>query len=84
VLAFDDSRRTYSGKSGCTDPAGRFAKNGTPLTPTSDKSAQLCQVDEQIDRAMRSALQGTRGHRVTSTTLELLDAKGVLLAKLER
>ena len=81
VLAFDAPRGTYSGTSGCTDPAGRFAKNGA--SPASDKS-HTCRVDEQTVRAMRSALQDTRGYRITSTTLELLNAKGEIVAKLER
>ena len=75
---------TYSGTSGCADVAGRFAKNGAPLTPTSDKSSPTCRVDEQTVRAMRDALQDTRGYRITSTTLELLNAKGQCVAKLER
>jgi hypothetical protein len=81
VLAFDAPRGTYSGTSGCIDPSGRFAKNGA--SPTSDKS-QTCRVDEQTVRAMRNALQDARGYRITSTTLELLNAKGEIVAKLER
>jgi hypothetical protein len=70
--------------SGCSDPAGRFAKNGAPLATTADQSSQICHVDEQTDRAMRSVIQNMRGYRVSSTTLELLDEKGGCLAKLER
>jgi len=81
VLDFDAPRGTYKGTSGCTDPAGRFFKNGA--SPTSDKS-QTCRVDEQTARAMRNALQDARGYRVTPTTLELLNAKGEVVAKLER
>jgi heat shock protein HslJ len=84
VLAFDATRGTFSGTSGCNDLAGRFAKNGAPLTPASDQPPQLCRVDEQTERGMRSAIQNARGYRVSSTTLELLDAKGECLAKLER
>jgi hypothetical protein len=84
VLAFDDIRQTYSGVSGCSDLAGRFVKNGAKLTPTSDTSSQICRVDEGTQRAMRSVMQDTRGYRVSGTTLELLDAKGRCLARLER
>jgi len=84
VLAFDDIRQTYSGTSGCTDLAGRFAKNGAPLTPSSDQASQICRVDEATQRAMRAVMQDTRGYRVSGTTLELLDAKGGSLARLER
>jgi len=85
VLAFDDSRRVYSGISGCTDLVGRFASFCVTYTATSDKSAPTCRVDEQTDRAIRNALQDTRGHRAVSTTaLELLDSKGKCIARLER
>jgi heat shock protein HslJ len=84
VLAFDANRRTFSSTSGCNDLAGRFAKNGAPLAPASDKSSPTCHVDEQTDRAMRSVIQVMRGYRIQNTTLELLDEKGVCLAKLER
>jgi len=82
VLAFDANRRRFSGVSGCNDSAGRFAKNGAPLTRTSDKSSPVCHVDEQTDRAMRSVIQEMRGYRVSNATLELLDEKGGCLAKL--
>jgi heat shock protein HslJ len=84
VLAFDAIRRTFSGTSGCNDPAGRFVKNGSPLTRSSDTSAHICHVDEGTERAMRSVIQEMRGYRASSTTLELLDEKGECLAKLER
>jgi hypothetical protein len=84
VLAFDTYRRTYSGVTGCSDLAGRFAKNGASLTASSDKSLQICRVDKVTDEAIRGVMHKVKGYRVTSTTLELLDAKGVALAKLER
>ncbi len=84
VLEFDAPRGTYSGKSGCTDPEGRFGKNGAPLTPTSGNPRPTCRVDEQTARAMRNALQDTRGYRLTNTTLELLNAKGEIVAKMVR
>jgi heat shock protein HslJ len=84
VLEFDANRATFYGTSGCSDAAGRFAKNGARLAVTSDKSSPVCRVDEQTDRAMQSVIQEMRGYRIKNSTLELLDAKGGSLAKLER
>ncbi len=86
VLQFDANRQKFSGTTGCNDGAGRFARNGARLSAASDPSAQVCRVDEQTERAMRLVLQEMRGYRMsnTNTTLELLDAKGDLLAKLVR
>ena len=83
VVTFNPARPEYWGVSGCTDNAGHFVKDGGPLT-LADKSSSVCRVDEQTGRAMQSALKDTRGYRVTPTTLELLDGKGSLLAKLVR
>jgi heat shock protein HslJ len=84
VLAFDANRRTFSATSGCTDSAGRFVKNGAAFGPSSDKSSAVCHADEQTERAMRVVIKEMRGYRALNTTLELLDARGVLLAKLQR
>ena len=84
IVAFNAARPEYWGFSGCTDAAGRFVKNGAPLPAASDGAAQTCKVDEQIARAMKSALQDTRSYRVTPTTLELLNAKGERVAKMDR
>ena len=84
VLAFDAARGNFSGTSGCNDLKGRFDTTGYPLTLMSDKSLQLCRGDEETQRAMKSVLRDTRAYRVSSTTLELLDAKGERLAKFER
>jgi heat shock protein HslJ len=84
VIAFDADRGTFTGTSGCNNLSGRFATKAAPLTLTFDKAPQICRVDQRTERAVRSVITNTQGYRVTPTTLELLDANGQLLAKLER
>lgn len=84
VLAFDVDRGTFSGRSGCSDLGGRFETTEVPLKLTSYKLWRICRADEQTERAVRSIVRDTRRYRLSGTTLELLDVKGVSLAKLGR
>jgi heat shock protein HslJ len=84
VLAFDADFGTFSGTSGCNDLAGRFTTSDATLTLKSDKSLQICRVDQRTERSVRSVINDTRGYRLSGTTLELLDDKGKRIAKLER
>ena len=84
VLAFDADRGTYSGMSGCNELSGWFETTDAPLTFRSKKLWPICGADEQTERAVRTVFNETRAYRVTSTTLELLNAKGERLARLER
>lgn len=84
VLAFNTDRGTFSGASGCNDLAGRFATTKGTLTLTSNKSLQICRVDQRTERAVRGVMNDTRGYRVSGAALELLDEKGKPIARLER
>ena len=84
VLTFDPATGRFSGTSGCNNLAGRFTVVEQTLTFKSDKSLQICRVDQRTERGVRGVIEDTRSYRMAGNTLVLLDDKGKLLAKLER
>lgn len=84
ALSFDVEGDTFSGTSGCNTLAGSLTATDSKLTLKPNKSLQICRVDQRTERALRGVLNDTRGYRLSGTTLELLDDKGQMLAKLKR
>jgi heat shock protein HslJ len=84
VLTFDDEHGTFSGTTGCNDLAGRFEGGSGKLLLKSDRSLQICRVDQKTERAVRGVINDTRGYRISGATLELLDDKGRRIASLNR
>lgn len=83
VLSFDADRGTFSGKTGCNDLAGHFAvTSGTLMLKPA--SLQICRVDQRTERAVKGVFNDTRSYRVSGSTLEFLDAKGKVVARLVR
>jgi len=84
VLTFDPATGRFTGMSGCNNLAGRFTVVEQTLTFKSDKSLQICRVDQRTERGVRSVIEDTRAYRMAGNTLVLLDDKGKLIGKLER
>lgn len=83
VLSFDDEHGTFSGTSGCNDLAGRFDADGGKLTLKSNQSLRICRVDQVTERAVRGVINDTRGYRISGVMLDLLNAKGERIARLQ-
>lgn len=83
VLVFDEDARTFSGQSGCNDLRGDFSADWRALTLTPRASMSPCRVDQGTERALGRTFKAARTYRITGTTLELFDEKGLSIARFE-
>jgi uncharacterized lipoprotein YbaY/heat shock protein HslJ/uncharacterized lipoprotein NlpE involved in copper resistance len=76
--------RRVSGAAGCNQLLGSYTLTGTKLTfGAVATSRMMCATGMDVERRFLAALRATRTARVRGRTLELLDANGKSLARLE-
>ncbi|HKQ57084.1 MAG TPA: YbaY family lipoprotein [Candidatus Eisenbacteria bacterium] len=83
-IVLDPQSRRVSGSGGCNRISGSFeAGPRDALRFGRVTSTMMACADMETERAFLGALADTRRYRVTGRTLELLDARGRLIARLE-
>ena len=82
-LTFLADSRSFAGSSGCNRLVGTYAIQNTTMTLTSGGTMVACRDEAKTEAAFLAALQSTRTYRVMGRVLELIDAKGVTVARFE-
>lgn len=74
---------SYSGSSGCNRLVGTFTTSDASMTLTGGGTLVACKDQAQAESALLNALKATRRYRITGQTLELFDAAGTRVARLD-
>jgi copper homeostasis protein (lipoprotein) len=83
-IVLHSTTHRVSGAAGCNQLLGSYSLDDTDLTfGTLATSRMACPSTMQVERRFLAALRATRSARVRGPTLELLDANGRFLARLE-
>jgi copper homeostasis protein (lipoprotein) len=82
-LVFDTASQTFSGTTGCNRLVGQFTIDQASMTLVAAGTLMACRDAAKAEIAMVGALKATRSYRITGRVLELIDEKGVTVARLE-
>ena len=82
-IVFDAASHTFSGTTGCNRLVGQFTVDQASMTLVAAGTLMACRDDAKADAAMVGALKATRSYRITGRVLELIDGKGVTVARFE-
>ncbi len=83
VMGFDTRARVFSGASGCNVLEGAFSATWRALTLTPTAPLRVCRIDQSTERALSRTIKATRTYRITGTTMDWFDEKGVRIARFE-
>jgi copper homeostasis protein (lipoprotein) len=82
-LIFDEASQTFSGSTGCNRLIGQYTIDQAAISLSAGGTLMACRNEAQTEAALMAALKATRTYRITGRVLELMDAKGVRLARFE-
>ena len=82
-LVFDTASQTFSGSSGCNRVAGHFMVDQASITMEAAGTLMACRDEAKLEAALMSAIKATKTYRITGRVLELMDANGARVARLE-
>jgi copper homeostasis protein (lipoprotein) len=82
-LTFTAEGSSFSGSSGCNRLIGTYVVSNATMTMKSGGTMMACKDEMKTEAAFLSALQATRTYRIMGRVLELMDAKGVRVARFE-
>lgn len=79
----DMAAGAYSGSTGCNRLVGTYTVDNATITLTSGGTMMACKDAAATEAAFIAALKAARTYRIAGRVLELMDAKGVRLARFE-
>jgi len=82
-LTFLNDGNSFSGSSGCNRLVGTYSIDNARMTLTSGGTMIACRDEAKTEAAFMAALKETRTYRILGRILELNDAKGERIARLE-
>jgi len=82
-LVFDTASQTFSGTTGCNRLVGQFTIDQASMTLVMAGTLMACRDEAKAEAAIVGALKATRSYRITGRVLELIDDKGVTVARFE-
>jgi len=82
-IVFDTASQTFSGTTGCNRLVGQFTIDQASMTLVAAGTLMACRDEAKAEAAMVGALKATRSYRITGRVLELIDEKGMTVARFE-
>ena len=82
-IVFDMASQTFSGTTGCNRLVGQVTIDQASMTLVAAGTLMACRDEAKAEAAMVGALKATRSYRITGRVLELIDEKGVTVARFE-